>query len=113
MANKPYANGAYKDDKLISANALLEKVQFRIEAKGVVDATVRDVVGLARKLIDEAPAVDAVEVVRCKDCKSWQHTGDGIGDCMNERYAIPPFCNPSMDSNDYCCLGERRGQDGR
>lgn len=28
--------------------------------------------GNARKLIAEAPAVDAVEVVRCKDCKFGQ-----------------------------------------
>ena len=31
-------------DRLISANALLEKVQFRVEAKGEVGATVKDVV---------------------------------------------------------------------
>lgn len=100
------------NDKLISASALLEKVQFRVEAKGVVGATVRDMVGITRKLIDEAPAVDAIPVVRCKDCKSWQHTGGGIGDCTNSRYAIPHFCCPSMAANGFCCLGERRVPDG-
>ena len=101
-----------KTDKLISANALLEKVQFRVEAKGVVGSTVKDVVEITRKLIDDAPAVDAVEVVRCGQCKSWLHTGEGVGDCTNKRFAIPHFCCPSMPADGYCCLGERRDTDG-
>lgn len=28
---------------------------------------------VARKLIDEQPTVDAVEVVRCRDCKNSEH----------------------------------------
>lgn len=45
-----------KTDKLISANALLEKVQYRIDTPGIIGATVRDVVATTRRIIEEAPA---------------------------------------------------------
>ena len=50
--------------------------------------------GNARKLIADAPTVDAVEVVRCKDCKrryedSWCEYADD-------------------DDNFYCAIGERK-----
>lgn len=48
--------------------------------------------------IDAIPAVDAVEVVRCKDCKYWAH-----GDCYRLELSRP---------NDFCSYGERREDDG-
>lgn len=45
-----------KTDKLISANALLEKVQFRIDTPGIIGSTVRDMVATTRRIIEEAPA---------------------------------------------------------
>lgn len=88
-----------KTDKLISANALLEKVQFRVEVKGVVGSTVKDVVEITRKLIDDAPAVDAVEVVRCGQCKNYM--------------TIHCTCDGCCISPDwYCTDGERRDTDG-
>ena len=48
--------------------------------------------------IDEMPTVDAVEVVRCKDCK-WYHE---IG------YAIKIVDeSDEPKDNDYCSFGER------
>ena len=60
--------------------------------------------GGARKLMQDAPAVDAVEVVRCKDCK-YQITTDGFYAChkfMGENVSI--ITNP----NNYCSFGRRR-----
>ena len=46
-------------------------------------------------LIQAAPTIDAVPVVRCKDCKHF------IGDkCADNGYTWNP--------NDYCSYGERR-----
>ena len=45
------------------------------------------------KIIDNTPTVDAVPVVRCKDCKHWLK-GDGS-------------CFPHADWNDFCSNGER------
>lgn len=50
----------------------------------------------------DAPTVDAVEVVRCKDCK---HRADAL-DCGNY------LCNRKMIGmvrpNDFCSFGERK-----
>lgn len=44
--------------------------------------------------IDEQPSVDAVAVVRCKDCKNWEH-----GDCYRQELTKP---------DDFCSYGERK-----
>ena len=60
--------------------------------------------GKARKLIEDAPTVDAVEVVRCKDCKQW---------CRNSGITESPngHCfNHDIETNgyDFCSYGERK-----
>lgn len=89
-------------DRLISANALKELIANHIYP--VADAfNNRDYgmfwTGGIEKAIDDAPAVDAVEVVRCKDCR-WQNT---------------PMCwityRQLLDDYDFCCGGIRREDD--
>ena len=50
-----------------------------------------------RAEISAMPTVDAVPVIRCKDCKWW----NGYSSCI--RTASDDF-----DEDDYCSLGERR-----
>ena len=52
--------------------------------------------GGARKLMEEAPAVDAVQVVRCKNCIKYN----------GHRYCNY-FAETVLD-NDFCSYGERR-----
>lgn len=52
--------------------------------------------------IDEAPTVDAVPVVRCRDCEYIYTDGDGYLACVKS--GLYP------DENDYCSRGKRRGQ---
>ena len=66
--------------------------------------------GKARKLIADAPTVDAVEVVRCKDCKHFAETTGkdsgkpcGYGKCMK-----PFFIQMIVDADDFCSYGERK-----
>lgn len=47
-------------------------------------------------MIESAPTVDAVEVVRCKDCIF-------INECL--------LYSSTADKNGYCVLGERREDD--
>lgn len=55
-----------------------------------------------RDVIRGVPTVDAVPVVRCKDCKKL-----GTGECpMEQDY---PWI--STDSDDFCSYGERRDYD--
>ena len=62
--------------------------------------------GKARALILNAPTVDAVPVVRCKDCKwwntEWKHED---GECYC--YKIDQWTAPQF----FCADGERRGKD--
>ena len=74
---------------LISRSALLEK--FTGES-----IMLRQI----RQFIHIAPAVDAVEVVRCKDCEM-------NGNCLTEdTFRIARI------ENSFCCAGKRRGDDG-
>ena len=54
------------------------------------------------ELIEKAPTIDAVPVVRCRECKWWQEDDD-IGHCDNpdglDNYAKP---------EDFCSYGERK-----
>lgn len=55
-------------------------------------------------VVQDAPAVDAVEVVRCKGCKHWlkDFAGctDNVGRCEWANYMI--------GAAGYCVYGERR-----
>ena len=54
--------------------------------------------------IQDTPAADVVEVVRCKDCKYWENAKD-----------YEPYCNhwgnmmTDTTADDYCSCGERKG----
>ena len=72
--------------RLIDADALIEEA-YADGAYGYVDA----------KQIADAPAVDAVEVVRCRDCKYY----DGKWLCKISGV-------PSRKPCDFCSHGERK-----
>lgn len=57
-------------------------------------------------LIEKAPTVDAVPVVRCQDCKYWQDNNDGYPheECRWGHGETP-------DANDFCSYGERKDGD--
>ena len=59
-------------------------------------------------LLDACPTVDAVEVVRCKDCVHWCYTMDGFGACTNRRFHLDGYADPSMNADDFCSCGERK-----
>lgn len=56
--------------------------------------------------IDKSPTIDAVEVVRCKDCKWWQDSEVGVVEY--------PICTRihdmvfEMGADGYCSKGERK-----
>ena len=59
------------------------------------------------KAVEEAPTVDAVEVVRCKDCEHSVMTTDGqVKYCKNH----DPFCRDKLyyDADYFCADGERK-----
>lgn len=104
--------------RLIDADALRE-----VHCEGC-DETIRsicenDPVCATLMWVDEAPTVDAVPVVRCKDCK---HYHENEGWCDKHSTFIDDrgvFCHPwesnewkTFAPDDFCSHGERRGNNG-
>ena len=89
------SENASSKKQLIDANALIKEANAD-GAYGYVDA----------KQIADAPTVDAVEVVRCKDCKYWQDNNDGYPheECRWVHEETP-------DADDFCSYGERKEGD--
>ena len=54
-------------------------------------------------LLEDSPTVDAVEVVRCKDCRYCQSDVHGLW-CFNDY-------EHSLQPNDFCSYGERKDND--
>ena len=87
-------------DEMISRKTLLEDIEETVRFTVQKDVPSAEMRG-ANKVIDRIKAahtVDAVEVVRCKDCKYWAH-----GDCYRIELSRP---------NDFCSYAERREDDG-
>ena len=62
------------------------------------------------KIINQFPAVDAVEVVRCRECKwyqirRWNDTKPEY-DCRKTHALL------DVSPEDFCSYGERKGGDG-
>ena len=57
-------------------------------------------------IIGAAPTVDAVEVVRCRDCKYW---GSTTGFCnLHSNSSKSALYWDLFDEDDFCSYGERR-----
>ena len=92
--------------RLIDADAFLEKMKRTSRYFDVVFD------------VEEMPTVDAVEVLRCRDCKYW---GDEDGKLQRSDGVLYARCtvhNYLIDGrhtgwcpteNDFCSYGERRG----
>ena len=51
--------------------------------------------------IEKLPTVDAVPVIRCKDCKYWEEESSGRTYCERTIFWT------NMDADDFCSRGER------
>lgn len=55
---------------------------------------------VACRIIDSVPTVDAVPVLRCKDCEDWELGPGGIPICWETCEPMPP--------DGFCSLGKRK-----
>lgn len=66
---------------------------------------------IAKEIIRNAPTVDAVPVVRCRDCKNWEPYGSkaarNIGDPL-ERYGGCKVWHGGHLESDFCSYGEKK-----
>ncbi len=64
--------------------------------------------------IEAAQTVDAVPVVRCRECKHWKPSGSKAGNSFSDMEYIGgcEFTNYCRRESDFCSYGERkRGAD--
>ena len=90
------------NDDLISRGALLADLR----EKGFLPAIVQ-------RAIERAPAVDAVEVVMCRECKHWNPTGSKGGNSFSDMEYIGgcEFTKYCRRESDFCSYGERKEGD--
>ena len=90
--------------RLIDANALDEKLEtLKVRFKALGRDAVVDDYNFVQTVLLTAPTIDAVEVVRCKDCNYNDHKKAFRRDGM--------WCTwwgTDPDPDDFCSKGERR-----
>ena len=64
----------------------------------------------ALRCIEQAPTVDAVPVVRCRECKHWKPSGSKAGNSFSNMEYIGgcEFTNYYRSESDFCSHGERK-----
>lgn len=90
--------------RLIDADVListLENQDYSCSSNTLEDWTPQDVTIAEICDINNAPTVDAVEVVRCKDCKYHM-----FAHCF--RFAWDELKNKIVSDDDYCSFGEKK-----
>ena len=100
-------------DDLISRSALLEYGNARTikeavgnwdELDGKAKAAILRYAIKLKSVINHAPAVDAVPVVRCKDCEYYE-----AEECGNPYIFMSDGAHMYTGANDFCSYGERKG----
>lgn len=95
--------------RLIDANAL-RREYCKACSPDVRESCKTDPLCASMTWIVEAPGVDAVAVVRCRDCKHYVPPDDGdfLGVCKNGKLAVSQSGEIYPEENFYCSYGERR-----
>lgn len=92
--------------RLIDADRALEIVRDQ----GIAHSNAYYLTNYAMLILREAPTVDAVEVVRCRDCKHWD-SETWFCD-INSAFGHHGLDWNTFDEEDFCSYGERKDGDG-
>ena len=87
------------EQRLIDANALIEEMKDCAITRQDLYCN-----GYAQTFIENAPTVDAVEVVRCRDCEYGCEDHEDAYLCNNGFNGLIGFTR----GDDFCSYGERR-----
>lgn len=102
--------------RLIDADALdarLETLKVRFKAQG--RDSVADDYNFVQTVLQTAPTVDAVEVVRCGKCLYYSEVrGKDSGKPCGYGSCTKPFAIGNIVTNeDFCSFGQRGAEDGK
>ena len=100
------------EKRLIDANALMDVIrqhEYRLATKqGSIDYGMFTL-GI-QQAVDEQQTIDAVPVVRCRECKHWKPSGSKAGNSFSDMEYIGgcEFTNYYRSESDFCSYGERK-----
>ena len=93
--------------RLIDADALIPIMKYTTTDNEIGVFPIRIGFNAIKGVIDDAPTIDAVEVVRCKDCKYKRLYDEGDTKYYYCALEDRPNRNWSVDDTDYCSWGEK------
>lgn len=67
--------------------------------------------GALKQIIAKLPSADAVEVVRCKDCKFWNKDENILGGICDEWSDFEDSIINYTKPDDYCSRGEQKEEE--
>ena len=87
--------------RLIDAYSAKEALEYTL---------VGDAASMAERVIDRQPTVDAVPVVRCRECKHWKPSGSKAGNSFSDMEYIGgcEFTKYCRRESDFCSYGEQK-----
>lgn len=99
----------------VDANSIIKKLCAIATRDDIYGVGLQDGIAKAKQIIEHTSTIDAVPVVRCKECKYWSeidfdgHYGNGIVCrlCIRETAWRPLF----RDAKDFCSYGERMDEE--
>lgn len=83
--------------RMIDANPVINGIGDYVTTNAYLNDTALDALGMVEKWLEEAPTVDAVEVVRCGKCKRYDRE---LGVCE--------FWHGKRNPGHFCKEGEQR-----
>ena len=92
------------EKRLIDADELIKEVRRQAKIDPVTYPIISATLNAVAELADGLTIVDAVEVVRCKDCK---HYLLPQGFCKHDRHDYQTM-SVVQEDDDFCSYGERR-----
>ena len=104
------------EQRLIDANALMELYEMGEELRDY-EQVLSVPIPVIQQNIKDMPTVDAVEVVRCKDCLHSRELNKYekqlyLDECIGCTYHSLSYQDSIMMGDDFCSYGERRNSDG-
>ena len=95
--------------RLIDADAFLKYILTAGIGKTIIEYSESDIGYMIRK----RPTIDAVPVVRCRECVHWKPTGSKAGNSFSDMEYIGgcEFTKYCRRESDFCSYGERKEGD--
>ena len=102
--------------RLIDADKIMDELMDYADIKcanGYMD-TANGILSAVNYIRNNVTRVDAVPVVRCRDCKHWKPSGSKAGNSFSDMEYIGgcEFTNYCRRESDFCSYGERKDNCG-